>query len=201
MWLKKANQGWMDAPVWFNFARSAQLCCLQSVRTRSFWLSGSAYTTAAVSVGGDRRCRLSWRGHRSGVWCVLDGRPPDKTELERLANVDPLTGIHNRRSFIALCEHELLKLRAPVTFFRSSCSIWTALSRSTIATVIALEIPFFARGGEATTFRPQHRRCRPLGRRRICGAVAESRRRGAMIVAHRLRYHVDSITVPARACQ
>jgi diguanylate cyclase (GGDEF)-like protein len=120
-----------------------------------------------------------------------------RLELQQLANIDPLTGIHNRRSFIALCEQELLRTSRTGDAFsllmfdldgfkqindryghRTGDTVLCAVVEKLRNSVRNIDIVGRWGGDEFVALLPR--------------ADAEA----AMIVAHRLRYHVDSIAVP-----
>lgn len=121
-----------------------------------------------------------------------------RLKLEQLANIDPLTGIHNRRSFIALCEQELLKT------FRTG----------EVFSLIMFDLDHFKkindryghRTGDAVLcavvekLRNSVRNIDAVGRwggEEFVAMLPRADAEAAMIVAHRLRYHVDSIAVPS----
>ncbi|MGH9615718.1 MAG: diguanylate cyclase [Acidobacteriaceae bacterium] len=104
----KARKG-MDAPVWYNISlllgfamfnifRSAIVLALGTPRNPQ--MPAPMQATAAVVFLG------AGIGLGFGVFWMESQQI--RLRLEQLANIDPLTGIYNRRSFIALCERELL---------------------------------------------------------------------------------------------
>jgi diguanylate cyclase (GGDEF)-like protein len=108
--LKKTNKKGMDAPVWYNITlllgfalfnvfRSALVLILGTPRDSQ--LSSPLQATAAIVFLG------AGIGLGFGVFW-MEGHQM-RLKLEHLASIDPLTGIYNRRSFITLCERELLR--------------------------------------------------------------------------------------------
>lgn len=197
--LKKSNQGRMDAPVWFNVALLLAFAVFNLIRSaiilalgtpESLLLPNPLQATAAIVYLG------AAIGLGFGVFW-MEGHQI-RLKLEHLANIDPLTGIHNRRSFIALCEQELLRT-----------------SRSgEVFSLIMFDLDHF----KAINDRHGHR----FGDSMLCEVVEKLRNsvrnidivgrwggeefvallpkadaEAAMIVAHRLRYHIDSIALPS----
>lgn len=108
--LKNANKAGLDAPVWFNIALLLGFAIFNLVRSTIILIVGTPsnlelpnplQATAAIVFLG------AGLGLGFGVFW-MEGHQI-RLKLEHLASIDPLTGIYNRRSFIALCEQELLK--------------------------------------------------------------------------------------------
>ena len=108
--LMRTNPNGMDPPIWFNVTLLLSFAVFNISRALIVLAHGfhasqpASYpleaTAALVFLGG----QSAWDSGCSG-WKATRCEP----KLVQLANIDPLTGIHNRRSFIALCEHELLR--------------------------------------------------------------------------------------------
>lgn len=195
--LKDANRKRMDAPVWFNIALLFGFAAFNLVRSAIVLIVGTPanlqlpnplQATAAVVFLG------AGIGLGFGVFW-MEGHQI-RLKLEHLASIDPLTGIHNRRSFIALCEQELLKT-----------------SRSgEVFSLIMFDLDHFKKIND----RYGHR----VGDQVLCAVVEKLRNsvrnidivgrwggeefvallpradaEAALIVAHRLQYHVDSISM------
>ncbi len=108
--LKNTNKAGMDAPVWFNITLLLGFAIFNLVRSTVILIVGTPsnpqlpnplQATAAIVFLG------TGIGLGFGVFWMESHQI--RLKLEHLASIDPLTGIYNRRSFIALCEHELLK--------------------------------------------------------------------------------------------
>jgi len=195
--LKNTNQKGMDAPVWFNIALLLGFAAFNLVRSAivlvvgtpaSLQLPNPLQATAAVVFLG------AGIGLGFGVFWMEGHQIRQK--LEHLASIDPLTGIYNRRSFIALCEQELLRT-----------------SRSgEVFSLIMFDLDHFKKIND----RYGHR----AGDQVLCAVVEKLRNSvrnidivgrwggeefvallpkadsdAALIVARRLRHHVDSIAM------
>jgi diguanylate cyclase (GGDEF)-like protein len=197
--LKRTNPKGMDAPVWFNLTLLLSLAVFNIARSIIVLLRGfqanpqlpnPLEAPAAVVFLG------SAIGLGFGVFW-MEGQQI-RLKLEQLANIDPLTGIHNRRSFIALCEQELLKTSRSGEVFslmmfdldhfkeindryghRTGDTVLCAVVEKLRNSVRNIDIVGRWGGEEFVALLPK--------------ADAEA----AMIVAHRLRYHVDSIALPS----
>jgi diguanylate cyclase (GGDEF)-like protein len=197
--LKHTNPKGMDAPVWFNVTLLLCLAVFNIARSLIVLLRGFRVNpqlpnpleaAAAVVFLG------SAIGLGFGVFW-MEGQQI-RLKLEQLANIDPLTGIHNRRSFIALCEQELLKTSRSGEVFslmmfdldhfkeindryghRTGDTVLCAVVEKLRNSVRNIDIVGRWGGEEFVALLPK--------------ADAEA----AMIVAHRLRYHVDSIALPS----
>ncbi len=197
--LKRTNPKGMDPPVWFTITLLLSLAAFNVARSLIVLLHGFhaspwspnplEATTAVVFLGAAIGVGFSvfWmEGHQM------------RLELEQLANIDPLTGIHNRRSFIALCEQELLKTSRSGEVFslimfdldhfkqindryghRIGDSVLCAVVEKLRNSVRNIDIVGRWGGEEFVALLPK--------------ADAEA----AMIVAHRLRHHIDTIAVPS----
>ena len=197
--LKKSNRRWMNAPVWYNITLLLGFAAFNLVRSaiilvfgtpKSLQLPNPLEAAAAVVFLG------AAIGLGFGVFW-MEGHQM-RINLEQLANIDPLTGIHNRRSFTALCEQELLKTARTGDLF----------------SLIMFDIDHFKRVND----RYGHR----AGDMVLCAVVEKLRNSvrnidivgrwggeefvallpkadagAAMIVADRLRYHIDSLAVPS----
>ena len=199
LWLKKANQGWMDAPVWFNFALLLGFAAFNLVRSAIILAFGTPHTlqlpnpleaTAAVVFLG------AAIGLGFGVFWMEGNQI--RLELERLANVDPLTGIHNRRSFTALCEQELLKTSRTGDVF--------SLIMFDLDHFKQINDRYGHRAGDTVLcsvvekLRHSVRNIDVVGRwggEEFVALLPKADAEAAMTVAHRLRYHIDSIAVPS----
>jgi diguanylate cyclase (GGDEF)-like protein len=197
--LHRTHADGMDAPVRFNIALLLILAVFNIARSliilvRGFGvspllpnpleaISAVIFLGTAIGLGFG----VFWmEGHQIGL------------ALQQLANIDPLTGIHNRRSFIALCEQELLKTSRNGDAF----------------SLIMFDVDHFKRIND----RYGHR----TGDVVICAAVEKLRNsvrnidivgrwggeefvallpkadaEAAIIVANRLREHVDAIAIPS----
>ena len=195
--LKKTNQKGMDAPVWFNIALLLGFAVFNLVRSAMVLVVGTP-TNPQLPNPLEATAAVVFLGAAIGLgfgvfW--MEGHQI-RLKLEHLASIDPLTGIYNRRSFIALCEKELLRT-----------------SRSgEIFSLIMFDLDHF----KAINDRHGHR----FGDVVLCEVVEKLRNsvrnidivgrwggeefvvllpnadaEAALIVAHRLRYHVDSISM------
>ncbi|MES2220154.1 MAG: GGDEF domain-containing protein [Acidobacteriota bacterium] len=199
MFLKRAYKHRMDAPVWFNITLLVIFAVFNLIRSLVVLVVGTPtrldqanplQATAAVVFLG------AAIGLGFGVFW-MEGHQM-RLELVQLANLDPLTGIYNRRSFIALCEQELLKTSRTGEVFslimfdldhfktindlyghRTGDIVLCAVVEKLRNSVRNIDVVARWGGEEFVAFLPR--------------ADAEA----AMIVAHRLRYHVDSIAVPS----
>jgi diguanylate cyclase (GGDEF)-like protein len=197
--LKRTNPKGMDAPVWFNVTLLLCLAAFNIARSLIVLLRGFRVNpqlpnpleaAAAVVFLG------SAIGLGFGVFW-MEGHQI-RLKLEQLANIDPLTGILNRRSFVALCEQELLKTSRTGEVFslmmfdldhfkeindryghRTGDTVLCAVVEKLRNSVRNIDIVGRWGGEEFVALLPK--------------ADAEA----AMIVAHRLRYHVDSIALPS----
>lgn len=121
-----------------------------------------------------------------------------RLKLEKLANIDPLTGIYNRRSFVSLCEQELL---------RSSRS-------GEVFSLLMFDLDHFKKindryghgVGDAVLcavvekLRNAVRNIDTVGRwggEEFIALLPKADADAALIVASRLRHHVESISIPA----
>ncbi len=195
--LKKTNQEGMDAPVWFNIALLVGLGMFSLARSAIVLIVGTP-TNPQLPNPLEATASVVFLGAAIGLgfgvfW--MEGHQI-RLKLEHLASIDPLTGIYNRRSFIALCEQELLRT-----------------SRSgEIFSLIMFDLDHF----KAINDRHGHR----FGDVVLCEVVEKLRNsvrnidivgrwggeefvvllpnadaEAALIVAHRLQYHVDSISM------
>ena len=197
--LKKTNQGWMEAPVWFNIALLLAFAAFNLVRSVIILVLGTP-TDLQLPNPLQVTAAIVYLGVASGLgfgvfW--MEGHQI-RLKLEQLANIDPLTGVHNRRSFTALCEQELLK---------------TSRSRN-VFSLIMFDVDHFKqvndRYGHRTgdtvlcevveKLRHSVRNIDIVGRwggEEFVALLPKADAEAAMIVADRLRYHIDSIAVPS----
>jgi len=108
--LKKTNKEGMDAPVWYSIVLLVGFAAYNVFRSMVILALGKTLspqmpspletTTALVFLG-------TALGLGFGAFWMISAQI--RLKLEHLASIDPLTGIYNRRSFIALCEQQLLR--------------------------------------------------------------------------------------------
>jgi diguanylate cyclase (GGDEF)-like protein len=197
--LKKANQGWMAAPVWFNFALLLGFAVFNLVRSAVILDLGTPHvlrlpnplqaTAAVVFLGAAI-------GLGFGVFWMEGNQI--RLELERLANVDPLTGIHNRRSFTALCEQELLKtsrtgdvfslIMFDVDHFKRINDRYGHRAGDTVLCAVVEKLRHSVRNIDVVG---------RWGGEEFVALLPKADAEAAMIVADRLRSHIDSIAVPS----
>ncbi len=197
--LIRTNPNRIDSPVWFNVTLLLILAAFNIFRSLLVLLHGFhgnpqspnplEATTALVFLGAAI-------GLGFGVFW-MEGHQI-RLELEKLANIDPLTGIHNRRSFTALCERELLKTSRTGDVF----------------SLIMFDVDHFKqvndryghRAGDAVLcavvekLRNSVRNIDIVGRwggEEFVALLPKADAEAAMIVADRLRYHIDSVAVPS----
>ncbi|HTU49820.1 MAG TPA: GGDEF domain-containing protein [Acidobacteriaceae bacterium] len=197
--LKKTNQGWMDAPVWFNIALLLGFAVFNLIRSVIVLVVGTPTileqpnplqaTSAVVFLGAAI-------GLGFGVFW-MEGHQM-RLDLEQLANIDPLTGIHNRRSFIALCEQELLKssrtgdvfslIMFDLDHFKQINDHYGHRTGDTVLCAVVEKLRNSVRNIDIVG---------RWGGEEFVALLPKADAEAAMIVAHRLRYHVDSIVVPS----
>lgn len=195
--LKQAKQEGMDAPVWFNITLLAGLAAFNLVRSVLIAVVGTPSSLQA-SNPLDAIAALVFLGTGIGLgfgvfW--MEGHQI-RLNLERLANIDPLTGIHNRRSFISFCERELLRSSRTGECF----------------SLIMFDIDHFkkindryghAAGDEVLCavvekLRNSVRNIDVVGRwggEEFVALLPKADTDAALSVAHRLRQHIDSISM------
>jgi diguanylate cyclase (GGDEF)-like protein len=193
--LMRTNPRGMDPPVWFNVTILLAFAAFNIARSlivlvRGFQVpshSANPFEETAVVLFLGTAIGLGF-----GVFW-MEGHQM-RLELVQLANIDPLTGIHNRRSFIALCERELLSTSRTGDVFslimfdldcfkqindryghRTGDTVLCAVVEKLRNSVRNIDVVGRWGGDEFVVLLPK--------------ADAEA----AMIVANRLRYHVDSI--------
>lgn len=197
--LKRTYQKGMDAPVWFNIALLLGFAVFNLIRSVIVLVVGTPVrleqpnplqVTAAIVYLGVAI------GLGFGVFW-MEGHQI-RLKLEQLANIDPLTGIHNRRSFIALCEQELLKTSRSGEVF--------SLMMFDLDHFKEINDRYGHRTGDAVLcavvekLRNSVRNIDIVGRwggEEFVALLPKADAEAAMIVAHRLRYHVDSIALPS----
>jgi diguanylate cyclase (GGDEF)-like protein len=198
--LKRKVSAGMGAPIWFSFtllvafatfnlSRSALILTLEILKRPPF-PEPLEVITAIVFFG-------TGLGLGFGAFWITSAQI--RLKLEQLASIDPLTGIYNRRSFIALCEQELLRsVRAGEVF-----------------SVIMFDVDHFKkindRHGHATgdvvlcavveKLRNSVRNIDIVGRwggEEFVALLPKADADAALIVAQRLRYHIDLISIVHR---
>jgi diguanylate cyclase (GGDEF)-like protein len=197
--LMRTNPKRMHPPIWFTITllfsfAFFNICRTLIVLSHGFHVNPQSpnpleETTAMVFLGAGI-------GLGFGVFWMEGNQM--RLELEQLANIDPLTGIHNRRSFIALCEQELLKTSRTGDVF----------------SLIMFDLDHFKqvndRYGHRTgdivlcavveKLRNSVRNIDIVGRwggEEFVALLPKADAEAAMIVAHRLGYHIDSVAVPS----
>ena len=197
--LMRTNPSGMDPPIWFTVTLLLSFAAFNISRSVIVLLRGFHVDPQAANPL-EPVAALVFLGSAIGLgfgvfW--IEGHQM-RLELQQLANIDPLTGIHNRRSFIASCEQELLRTSRTGEVFslimfdldhfklindryghRIGDTILCAVVEKLRNSVRNIDIVGRWGGEEFVALLPK--------------ADAEA----AMIVAHRLRYHVDSISVPS----
>ena len=196
--LRQTHHNAMDPPVWFNIALLLGFAVFNVVRSLIVVVHGFNVNPKSP-VPLEETATIVFLGAAIGLgfgvfW--MEGQQM-RLELEQLANIDPLTGIHNRRSFIALCEQELLKTSRTGELF----------------SLIMFDLDHFKRINDryghrtgdtvlcavVEKFRNSVRNIDIVGRwggEEFVALLPKADAEAAMIVAHRLRYHVDTISVP-----
>ncbi|MHB1938251.1 MAG: GGDEF domain-containing protein [Acidobacteriaceae bacterium] len=195
--LKNANRKRMDAPVWFNVALLLGFAIFNVFRSIIVLIVGTpsnpqlpnplqapaavVFLSAAIGLGFG----VFWmEGHQI------------RLKLERLASVDPLTGIYNRRSFIALCEQELLRTSRSGEVF--------SLIMFDLDHFKAINDRHGHRFGDSVLcevvdkLRNSVRNIDIVGRwggEEFVALLPKADAEAALIVAHRLKYHVGSISM------
>ncbi len=108
--LKKSLRPGMLAPSWLSIAILVIFAVFNFFRSGAILLIGAPHdptspnpyqlVSVIVFLGTGLGIGFAVFWMTSSQICIL---------LEQLANTDPLTGIHNRRSFMTMCERELLR--------------------------------------------------------------------------------------------
>lgn len=197
--LKKTYQKGMDAPVWFNIGLLLAFAVFNLLRSVIVLVVGTPVrleqpnplqATAAVVFLGTAI------GLGFGVFW-MEGHQI-RLELEKLANIDPLTGIHNRRSFTALCEQELLKtsrngdgfsiIMFDVDHFKQVNDRYGHRAGDTVLCAVVEKLRNSVRNIDIVG---------RWGGEEFVALLPKADAEAAMIVADRLRYHIDSIAVPS----
>ncbi len=195
--LKKTNQKGMDAPVWFNIALLLGFAVFNLVRSAIVLVVGTPtdpqlpnpleVSAAVVFLGAGI-------GLGFGVFW-MEGHQI-RLKLEQLASIDPLTGIYNRRSFIALCEQELLRTSRSGEVF--------SLIMFDLDHFKAINDRHGHRFGDSVLcevvdkLRNSVRNIDIVGRwggEEFVALLPKADTEAALIVARRLQYHVDSISM------
>jgi diguanylate cyclase (GGDEF)-like protein len=196
--LMRTNPRGMDPPIWFNVTLLLGFAAFNIARSLIVLVHGFRMSPQAA-VPLEETAMVVFLGTAIGLgfgvfW--MEGHQM-RAELLQLANIDPLTGIHNRRSFIVLCQQELMKTSRTGEVFslimfdvdrfkqindrnghRTGDAVLCAVVEKLRNSVRNIDIVGRWGGDEFVALLPK--------------ADAEA----AMIVAHRLRYHVDSVAVP-----
>lgn len=197
--LMRTNPNRMDSPVWFNVTLLLILAAFNIFRSLIVLLHGFnvnpespnpleattaiAFLGAAIGLGFG----VFWmEGHQI------------RLELEQLANIDPLSGIHNRRSFTALCEQELLKtsrtgdvfslIMFDVDHFKQVNDRYGHRAGDTVLCAVVEKLRNSVRNIDIVG---------RWGGEEFVALLPRADAEAAMIVADRLRYHIDSIAVPS----
>lgn len=195
----KTGKMGMDAPAWYSVAILTAFAAYNIFRSGWILVASKALsphmpnpleaTSAIVYLG-------TALGLGFGVFWMAETEI--RLKLEKLANIDPLTGIYNRRSFIALCEQELL---------RSSRS-------GEVFSLLMFDLDHFKKindryghgVGDAVLcavvekLRNAVRNIDTVGRwggEEFVALLPKADADAALIVARRLRNHVESISMPA----
>jgi diguanylate cyclase (GGDEF)-like protein len=197
--LKKTYQKDTDAPVWFNIALLVGFAVFNLVRSVILLVVG---TPAALERPNPLQvtAAIVFLGVAIGLgfgvfW--MEGHQM-RLKLEQLANIDPLTGIHNRRSFIALCEQELLKtsrtgdvfslIMFDIDHFKQINDRYGHRTGDTVLCAVVEKLRNSVRNIDIVG---------RWGGEEFVALLPKADSEAAMIVAHRLRYHIDSIAVPS----
>ncbi len=196
--LMRTNLNGMDPPIWFNVTLLLSFAAFNISRALIV-LAHGFHASQPASYPLEATAALVFLGAAIGMgfgvfW--MEGHQM-RAELVQLANIDPLTGIHNRRSFIALCEHELLRTSRTGEVF--------SLIMFDLDRFKQINDRYGHRTGDTVLcavvekLRNSVRNIDVVGRwggEEFVALLPKADAEAAMIVAHRLRYHVDSITVP-----
>ena len=197
--LMRTNPNRMDSPVWFNVTLLLILAAFNIFRSLIVLLHGFHVnpespnpleaTTAIVFLGAAI-------GLGFGVFW-MEGHQI-RLELEKLANIDSLTGIHNRRSFTALCEQELLRtsrtgdvfslIMFDVDHFKQVNDRYGHRAGDTVLCEVVEKLRNSVRNIDIVG---------RWGGEEFVALLPKADAEAAMIVADRLRYHIDSIAVPS----
>lgn len=197
--LKKTNEGWMEAPVWFNVALLLGFAAFNLVRSAIILAVG---TPADLQLPNPLQvpAAIVYLGVASGLgfgvfW--MEGHQI-RLKLEQLANLDPLTGIHNRRSFTALCEQELRKtsrsgdvfslIMFDVDHFKQVNDRYGHRAGDTVLCAVVEKLRHSVRNIDVVG---------RWGGEEFVALLPKADAEAAMIVADRLRFHIDSIAVPS----
>lgn len=197
--LMHANPDRMEPPIWFTTTLLLSFAAFNMTRSLIVLLHGfhvdpqTPNPLEAVSA-------LVFLGSAIGLgfgvfW--MEGHQM-RMELEQLANIDSLTGIHNRRSFIALCEQELLKtsrtgdvfslIMFDLDHFKQINDRYGHRTGDTVLCAVVEKLRNSVRNIDVVG---------RWGGEEFVALLPKADAEAAMIVAHRLRYHVDSIAVPS----
>jgi diguanylate cyclase (GGDEF)-like protein len=196
--LMRTNPNHLDPPIWFTITLLLSFAAFNISRSLIVLLHGFDVnpqspnpleaTSAVVFLGAAI-------GLGFGVFW-MEGHQM-RLELEQLAYLDPLTGIHNRRSFIARCEQELLRtsrtgevlslIMFDLDHFKEINDRYGHRTGDTVLCAVVEKLRNSVRNIDVVG---------RWGGEEFVALLPKADAEAAMIVAHRLRYHVDSIAVP-----
>jgi diguanylate cyclase (GGDEF)-like protein len=196
--LMRTNPNHMHPPIWFTTTLLLSLAVFNIARTLIVLAHGFRVdaqtpnpfeaTTAIVFLGAGI-------GVGFGVFW-MEGHQM-RLKLEQLANIDSLTGIHNRRSFIALCEQELLKtartgdvfslIMFDVDHFKQVNDRYGHRTGDTVLCAVVEKLRNSVRNIDVVG---------RWGGEEFVALLPKADAEAAMIVADRLRFHIDAIAVP-----
>ncbi len=198
--LKKNLSAGMGAPIWFSFTLLVCFAAFNLFRSMFILALGTSKQsalTAPLEVASAIVFLGTGLGLGFGVFWITSAQI--RLKLEQLASIDPLTGIYNRRSFVALCEQELLR----------------SARNGEVFSLIMFDIDHFKnvndRHGHAAgdtvlcavveKLRNSVRNIDVVGRwggEEFVALLPNADSEAALIVAQRLRYHIDSISIAHR---
>ncbi|MGC1869841.1 MAG: GGDEF domain-containing protein [Acidobacteriaceae bacterium] len=197
--LMRSNPNHLDPPTWFTTTLLLSFAAFNIARSLIVLLHGFRVNPQAPNPL-EATSALVFLGAAIGLgfgvfW--MEGHQM-RLDLEQLANIDPLTGIHNRRSFIALCEQELLKssrtgdvfslIMFDLDHFKQINDHYGHRTGDTVLCAVVEKLRNSVRNIDIVG---------RWGGEEFVALLPKADAEAAMIVAHRLRYHVDSILVPS----
>ncbi len=197
--LRRSHPQGMEPPVWFTVTILLSFAAFNISRTvivlaRGF--RGNAQFTLPLEAPTAIVFLGTAIGLGFGVFW-MEGHQM-RQELLQLANIDPLTGIHNRRSFIALCEQELLKTsRSGEVFslvmfdldhFKTINDMYGHRTGDIVLCAVVEKLRHSVRNIDVVA---------RWGGEEFVALLPRADAEAAMIVANRLRYHVDAIAIPS----
>ncbi len=196
--LMRTNPKGMDPPVWFTITILLSFAAFNIARGAIVLLRGFHASPQSPNPL-EATAALVFLGAAIGLgfgvfW--MEGHQM-RLELEKLANIDPLTGIHNRRSFIALCEQEMLKtprtgdifslIMFDIDHFKQINDRYGHRTGDTVLCAVVEKLRNSVRNIDVVG---------RWGGEEFVALLPKADAEAAMIVADRLRYHIDSIAVP-----